>query len=208
MKIKLLFILLFVVGSASFVCAQSVMKFQEVKDVGDSKTVYFQIKGLGDDDAERQQLLDVLIEDANIIKGRIFTSGSFRTRCQLFLTHNITPGYIRSILQSYGYDFEFSSVTMDGKFLEQRDKQSFASMFYSPVKGFPVIAISGDKKDNSLNYQLEKETWIENNHRKYDKSKSKGTAEYPIIISQEQFDSFTEAKQEKILLQPDVFEIK
>ncbi|MDD2636145.1 MAG: hypothetical protein PHW82_11695 [Bacteroidales bacterium] len=208
MKSKILVCAVFFILPFSMIFAQAVMEFVDVKDADGLKTVYFQVKGLGEDDDARFELMTSLLADPNVEKGRIFTSSSFKTRCQLFLPYEIGPEYIRPILQSHGYDFEFSSVSLDGKLLVDKDARAARSEFYAPSENFPKYVRTGDKELDAENYRIAKEQWIENNNRKYKKQKTNGTAEYPIIISQEQFDSYTEDKQHKILSQPSVFKIK
>lgn len=208
MRLKSTLVCIAIIVFARLSYSQSVMEFQEVKNAGDLKTVYFQIKGLGDDEDSRSELLNNLLSDSNITKGRIFTSGALKTRCQLFVPKNIEPEYIRPILQSYGYDFEFSSVTLDGKLLADKGERIFTSMFYPPADDFPKFVKTGEKAKDIDRYRNSKEEWINSNNRKYNKQKLKGTAEFPIIIPQEQFDSFSEEKQMKILEQSEIFEIK
>ncbi len=208
MKCKILVFATFLIIPISVIFAQNVVEFVDVKDADGLKTVYFQIKGLGEDDAARTTLMTDLLADPNVVKGRIFTSSSFKTRCQLFLPYEIGPEYIRPILQSHGYDFEFSSVSIDGKLMVDKNARAARADFYSPTDDFPQCVSTGDKMLDAENYRIAKEQWIENNKRKYKKQKFNGTAKYPIIISQEQFDSYTESKQQKILAQPDIFKIK
>jgi len=208
MRLKLILVVFAVFVFVGLSYSQLVMEFQEVKNAGDLKTVYFQVEGLGEDEDARNTLLNELLSDANISKGRIFTSGFLKTRCQLFVPYNIEPEYIRPILQSQGYDFEFSSVTFNGELLVEKNQQTFTSMFYPPADDFPQYVKTGNKEQDGEDYRVMKEEWINSNSRKYNKQKSKGTAELPIVISQEQFDSYTEEKQMKILEQPEVFEIK
>lgn len=208
MKFRIFMFSAFLIIAFSNVIAQSKMEFVDVKDLGDSKTVYFQVKGLGEDDENRALLLNDLLTDPKVIDGRIFTSSSFKTRVQLFIPHDVEPEYIRPILQAHGYDFEFSSVSIDGQLLISKNAMAARSAFYSPAEDYPRYVKTGDKELDAENYRLAKEQWIENNKRKYKKQKSDGTAEYPIVITQEQFDSFTDEKKEKVISQPDVFEIR
>lgn len=208
MKLKVFVILVFFIVAFSYSFAQSKLEFVDVKDLGNSKTVYFQVKGLGEDDESRALLLNDLLSDPKVIDGRIFTSSSFKTRVQLFIPHDVEPEYIRPILQAHGYDFEFSSVSIDGQLLIRKDAMAARSIFHSPAEDYPQYVKTGDKELDAENYRLAKEQWIENNKRKYKKQKLDGTAEYPIVISQEQFDNFTDEKKEKVISHPDMFEIR
>lgn len=184
------------------------LEFRDVKIIKDNqKTVYFQIKGLGENENERNYLLEKLLSDPKIQDGRIFTSSTFKTRCQLFLDMDVEPEYIRKILVTNGYDFEFSSVSIDGKILESA-QNNILSPFYYPSKDFPKPLYTGDKMCDEEIYNQVKQEWINNNKKKYKKECQEGTAKIPIIISKEQFDSFTSEKQAKILSQPEIYVIK
>ncbi len=188
--------------------SQQVMEFTHAKITGDSKTVYFNVKGLSDDEAERATLMENLLKDQNILKGRIYTTSSNKSMCQLFLPISITPEYIRSILNTYGYDFDFTTVSIDGKLKDNSEASTFTSMFYSPTKDFPKMEDTGNKETDYENYRVVKEQWISENEKKYNKEKLQGTAEYPIIISKEVFDSYTVEKQQRLLAEPDKYIIK
>jgi len=190
------------------VFTQQVMEFTQVKMTGDSKTVYFNVKGLGDDEAERAALMDNLLKDENVIKGRIYTSSSGKTKCQLFLPVNITAGYIRSIINSYGYDYDFTTVSVDGKLKDAEDPETFVSVSYLPEKDFPQYVKTGDKQKDADDYRLAKEKWISENERKYKKERSQGTTEYPIIIQKEDFNKYSEEKKQRLLAEPDKYVIK
>ncbi len=188
--------------------AQSNLTFVEAKTLGDTKTVYFQIAGLDEDKSDRDELLNYLTSDPNILKGEIFTSSANKTRCQLFLPTHIEAEYIRSLLQSNGYDFEFTSVSVNGKLSKEKTSSSFVSKHYLPAKDFPTPQKTNNKENDDLQYKLAKEQWIDSNRRKYKKARKNGTAEYPIIISREQFNSFTDEKKNKILENSEMFEIR
>jgi hypothetical protein len=136
MKRNYLFLLLIIISISTSVIAQQDMEFVDGKDMGDSKTVYFQIRGLDEDGAERSILLGALLSDQNITDGRIFTSSTKKTRCQLFLSHNVQPTYVRAILMEYGYDFEFTSVSKNGHTIADDSNTAFTSISYSPFDNF------------------------------------------------------------------------
>jgi len=208
MKRNYLFLLLIIVSISTRVIAQQSMEFVDGKSMGDTKTVYFQIRGLDEDGAERSILLNAFLSDQNIIDGRIFTSSAMKTRCQLFLPLNVKPEYIRAILMEYGYDFEFSSVSKNGHTVSQDSNTAFTSIAYSPFDDFPNFKSTGDDENDVEIYRQEKEVWVSDNERKYKKERNKGTVEYQIVVSQSDFDNFTDEKKTKILAQQDVFVIK
>jgi len=208
MRNSLLFFAICMLYFPSIIFAQS-LEFTEVKTIGDNKTVYFHIKGLDDDEAARSELLEQLLSDENVKGARIFTSSSLKTRCQLYLPLNITPEYIRPILINNGYDFDFSTVSIDGKMVNEIDKsESYVSQFNSPAEGFPTLIYTGDKEGDYEQYRISKEQWIAENQKKYEKQRNNGTATYPIVISKSDFNKFTDEKKQKILAEPDKYVIK
>jgi hypothetical protein len=208
MKLKLILIVICVISITNSILAQQELKFTQMKNLGDSKTVYFHIKGLGEDETARQDLVNDLLLDGNIPSARIFTSSSNKTRCQIIMTADLKPEYIREILLSRGYDFDFTTVSRDGVLLESTDPNTFTAMFYSPDKDFPKLNSTGNKEADYEAYKLEKEQWVQNNERKYSKQRSDGTAKYPIEISKADFEKFTEAKKQSILSKPKIYIVK
>lgn len=207
MKNRYFFFVMVLFYIPSGVFSQS-LEFTEAKIMGDLKTVYFYISGLDEDEADRAILLEQLTNDANIYSGRIFTSSSFKTRCQLNLPVSITPEYIRPILLNNGYDFDFSTISVDGKLNIEKKPDSYVSKFQSPFEGFPTMIYTGDKEKDYEQYRLAKEQWLAANQKKYDKQKTNGTAQYPIVVSKSDFDRFTDTKKQMILAEPEKFVIK
>jgi len=206
MRIIFLFIATLLITNA-FVYSQKLV-FEEAKVQGDIQKVYFQIKGLDEDESDRNLLMTKLLSDPNVYDGSIFTSSSDKTRCQLIIPKDIQPQYIRAILNENGYDFEFSSVSIDGKFYETAENNPINSRFYYPDKSFPKTTLTGNKDVDKEAYLSAKEQWVQSNSKKYNRQKASGTAEFPIIISQEQFESFTAEKKERILAEPNKYQIK
>lgn len=207
MKAKLWIVIILMTFAYSGI-AQQVMEFTQSKNTGENKTVYFHIKGLEEDEEARASLLNEMLKDGNIISGRIFTSSTFKTRCQLLIPQNIKPEYIRNILLSNGYDFDFTTVSVDGELKSDFQPESHFSLFYAPSEGFPLMQNTGNKLNDRENYLIAKEKWIAENQRQYNKQKSKGTAEFPIIIDKKVFDSYTVEKQQRLLAEPDKYIIK
>ncbi|MDD3688252.1 MAG: hypothetical protein PHE56_16005 [Bacteroidales bacterium] len=207
MKAKLWIVIILMMFAYSGI-AQQVMEFTQSKNTGDNKTVYFHIKGLEEDEEARTSLLNEFLKDENIISGRIFTSSTFKTRCQLLIPQNIKPEYIRNILLANGYDFDFTTISVNGVLKSDMQPETHISLFYSPAEGFPVMQSTGDKLKDREDYTVSKEKWVAENQRQYNKQKSKGTAEFPIVIEKKVFDSYTVEKQERLLAEPDKYIIK
>lgn len=207
MKAKLWIVIILMTFAYSGI-AQQVMEFTQSKNTGENKTVYFHIKGLDEDEEARTSLLNELLKDANIISGRIFTSSSSKTRCQLILPNNVTPEYIREILLSHGYDYEFTTVSVNGELKVDTNPETHVSKYTAPAEDFPCVEKTGDKQKDSDNYTLAKDKWILENKKEYKKQTSRGTAEYPIIIKKEVFESYSAEKQQRLIAEPDKYIIK
>lgn len=188
--------------------SQEVMEFTQFKFYENNKTVYFHIKGLGEDEEARSALLEDMLKDENVVSGRIFTSSSFKTRVQLNISNNITPEYLRQIINAHGYDYDFTTISVNGELKEYDNPEVYGSVFSSPTQDFPKKKSTGDSAKDEENYNVAKEKWIAENQKKYKKDKSKGTAQFPIVIKQEEFRNCTPEKQRLLLAEPDKYIIK
>jgi len=197
---------MFIKASACY--SQQNMKFTEAKFTNEGKTVYFHISGLGEDEDERQALLSDILKDPAIISGRIFTSVENKTRCQLYLPIEIEPEYIRSFLQAKGYDYDFSTISVNGEIQNTNKLQFFASPYKRASKNFEPYKSTGDKIKDAKNYAIAKEQWVMKNQKKYKKEIQNGTATFPIVISKEEFYNYTPEKQKRLLAEPKKYIIK
>lgn len=197
---------MFIKASACY--SQQNMKFTEAKFTNEGKTVYFHISGLGEDEDERQALLSDMLKDPAIISGRIFTSVENKTRCQLYLPIEIEPEYIRSFLQAKGYDYDFSTISVNGEIQNTNKLQFFASPYKRASKNFEPYKSTGDKIKDAENYAIAKEQWVMKNQKKYKKEIQNGTATFPIVISKEEFYNYTPEKQKRLLAEPDKYIIE
>jgi hypothetical protein len=197
---------MFIKASACY--SQQNMKFTEAKFTNEGKTVYFHISGLGEDEDERQALLSDMLKDPAIISGRIFTSVENKTRCQLYLPIEIEPEYIRSFLQAKGYDYDFSTISVNGEIQNTNKLQFFASPYKRASKNFEPYKSTGDKIKDAENYAIAKEQWVMKNQKKYKKEIQNGTATFPIVISKEEFYNYTPEKQKRLLAEPKKYIIK
>jgi hypothetical protein len=197
---------MFIKASACY--SQQNMKFTEAKFTNEGKTVYFHISGLGEDEDERQALLSDILKDPAIISGRIFTSVENKTRCQLYLPIEIEPEYIRSFLQAKGYDYDFSTISVNGEIQNTNKLQFFASPYKRASKNFEPYKSTGDKIKDAENYAIAKEQWVMKNQKKYKKEIQNGTATFPIVISKEEFYNYTPEKQKRLLAEPDKYIIE
>ncbi|HOE39123.1 MAG TPA: hypothetical protein PLG05_07750 [Bacteroidales bacterium] len=188
--------------------SQQNMEFTEMKFTNEGKTVYFHISGLGEDEDDRQTLLNDMLKDPAIKSGRIFISVEFKTRCQLYLSIEIGPEYIRNFLQAKGYDYDFSTISVNGEIKNSKGQQTFASPYKRASKNFDPYKTTGDKIKDAENYAIAKEKWVMNNQKKYKKEIQNGTAKFPIVISKDEFNNYTPEKQKRLLAEPKKYIIK
>jgi hypothetical protein len=208
MKLSLLSLICVLICTPVYLFSQQNMEFTHAKIIGDNKTVYFNVKGLGEDDADRAVLLESLLQDDNILDGRIYTSSSLKTKCQLTVRMNISPEYIRPMLNSFGYDYDFTTVSVNGAVRESTEAEIFRAEFSTPQEGFPLMQYTGNKEQDEENYRIAKDQWISENEKKYNKQKSNGTAVYPIVISKDDFNNYSDEKKASLLAEPDKYIIK
>ncbi|MEA1875156.1 MAG: hypothetical protein U9N51_12140 [Bacteroidota bacterium] len=169
--IKRMLILSFVLFAASQLIAQeSNLKFTLSKTLGEQKTVYFHIKGFQDNEMS-EVLLERLLQDPLIYKGRIFKTPKLQDRCQLHMAHEIDAAYVLSILKEFNLDYEYTTVSRNGHLETNRAKHqsSPGATKSSPVliDGFPEYEDTGNPELDKKNYQIKKRKWVEENPEKY-----------------------------------------
>jgi hypothetical protein len=181
--------------------------FNHFKILGDRNVVYFRISNLYDDEAEQDQVLELLLSDKLIKDGSIYTFDRSLATCQLEIEPFVSVNYIRSILQSGGYDIDLTSVTNKNPSKPEGIYNSEAYSFFESFNGYKDY---DPNKSGSLtaedHYAKEKEAWVKENPAEYQKAKQKnGTS---VIVIRKDFESFTAEKKQRILSQPEVFIIE
>ena len=146
------------------------LRFTLSKNLGEQKTVYFHIKGIQDSDMP-DILLERLLSDPLIYDGRIYKTPKLQDRCQLYMSHEIDAAYIRSILQEYNLDFEYTTVSRNGH-LETAHAKSSSKPGATPpspvlMDGFPQYKDTGNPEVDQQNYSNAKQKWIEENPEAY-----------------------------------------
>lgn len=169
------------------------------------KVVYFNIKGLDANEDERTQVQTSLANIKNVSTVRIYTSSLGKTMCQMYMTDDIKPEIILEVLKQYNYDFDYTTVAVNGVLKDRYKPETYTSN-KTNINKKHAIPHSTDLSDSQ--YQDSKAQWIEQNQKVYNKELNRGTAKFPIIISKQSFNSFTPEKQQRILSQPKKYKVK
>jgi hypothetical protein len=140
-----------------------VLEFTQKKDVGSEQVVYFDVVGISDQEMANE-ILEVLLNDENIRKGRYFISSQGRDRYQLYVKYNLSPDYILSFLQSFNVDFDYCTVSRNGyvepdntKFDSNNINTQRTSINYP---GFPIFKDTGNPLEDEKRYCEEKDKWV------------------------------------------------
>ena len=162
-KLVLLFIIcgLFVTNLLS---QEGKLEFTQMKVTNDGYTVYFHVDNLADE-AQGNQVLKELLKDENIYSGRYFKSNQGKDRFQLYINEFVSAEYIRNILLSQDVDYEFSTITVDGNYINGYSKTFEEGLKGSPKiyitsLGFPKYEYTGNKEEDDINYRNAKDEWI------------------------------------------------
>lgn len=173
MKNLVLFVCLIGLFTNSVYSQNEKLEFTHIKPINKGFTVYFHVAGITDE-AQANEILDDFLADNNISWGRHFISIEGKHRYQLNINEFVTPEYIRKILNVYGTDFDFSTVSVDGKILNKstspikKDSQQ-SERIKVEAPNFPEYKSTGNKIEDDENYRTEKEKWINENPEEYNK---------------------------------------
>ncbi|MDD3859888.1 MAG: hypothetical protein PHW83_06800 [Bacteroidales bacterium] len=147
------------------------LDFNQKKISGEGFTVYFEVVGINDE-AHALSILDDLIKDNNIEKGRYFISSTGKDRYQLYINDKVNPEYVREIIQLHDVDFDFTTISIDGVTQENDiniDIKKGSEKININAPGFPEYQITGVKEVDDNNYKNSKEQWIDENPEEYEK---------------------------------------
>ncbi len=169
--IKRMLILSFVLFVASQLTAQeNTLRFTQSKNLGEQKTVYFHIKGIQDNEMS-DVLLERLLQDPLIYKGRMFKTPKLQDRCQLHMAHEIDAAYVLSIVREFNLDYEYTTVSRNGHLESSQAKHQTNPGGTNPspvlIDGFPEYEDTGDAEVDRRNYQKTKQKWVEENPEAY-----------------------------------------
>ncbi len=148
------------------------LEFTRIKPTDAGFTVYFNVSGLKDE-AHAEAILQELLNDPGVYDGSFFESVDGQDRFHIYIYPEITAEYIRSIIKNHGIDYNFSTVSINGR-LPNRDKGVSVSSMKSetiPVnmEGFPQYINTGNAEEDAENYRVKKQKWIDENPEKYEK---------------------------------------
>jgi hypothetical protein len=181
--------------------------FNHYKSMGEKNLVYFNIENLNNDKEEQDRVLELLLSDNLIIDGNIYSVDQKSATCQLEVDYNVTVDYIRSILQSAGYDIDLTSVTPKNP---SKPAGIYNAERYSFFSGFDGFKDYDPNKQGSLSatdhYAKEKDKWVKENSAAYEEAKKQnGTS---IVVRRKDFESFTAEKRQHMLSHPEMFIIE
>lgn len=167
LKRFLSFSILFLIG-LNLLAQNEVLRFTLSKNLGEQKTVYFHIKGIVDNE-QADKLLDRFLLDPLIYDGRIYETPTNQDRCQLYMDHEIDAVYVRSILQEFNLDYEYTTVSRNGQMETSYSLES--SLQETPktvvADGFPEYFDTGNPEADKADYARRKKKWVEENPDKY-----------------------------------------
>lgn len=171
---KLIALSIVVCISIGILCAQEgKLEFTQIKPTNDGYTVYFHVKGIKDE-SHAQEILEDLLNDNNILRGRYFKSIEGKDRYQLYINEFVTAEYIREILKTHGTDYDFSTVSIDGIAPNKTPRKNPNEFPESPrvkldIEDFPEYKSTGNKVEDDEKYRSEKDKWINEHPEEYEK---------------------------------------
>lgn len=168
MKRNLIFTAAIVLMSISVFAQQEKLEFTQKKIADEGFTVYFHVVNL-EDATHANTILEELLNDNNIYGGRYFKSGTGNDRFQIYINEIVSAEYVRNILLTYGVDYEFTCVSIDGNLEELSNGYNGSTKTYVSSMGFPKYERSGNKEGDDINYRNEKDQWINENPEEYNK---------------------------------------
>jgi hypothetical protein len=205
--LRFLPVVVFIAITANLFSQTEDYMFNHSKSVGDRNVVYFKISGLSDDKEEQDRVLSILLEDSQVLDGNIYSVDGQLPTCQLEVFPSVNVPYVRTILQSVGYDIDLISlVRRDNRTAPGVYSTEFYpfSEFFDGYKNYdPNIAGAPSSEEH---YASEKDKWVKENPEEYQKAKkSSGTT---VIVKKKDLDTFTTEKRNHILSHPEIFIIE
>ncbi|PLX07633.1 MAG: hypothetical protein C0596_10245 [Marinilabiliales bacterium] len=182
--------------------------FYQTKSVEDRTVVYFKITDVPNDSDEQNRILGALLSDSYITDGDIYIDDekTGETVCKLEIKPMVGVDYVRTIIQSVGYDIDLSSVSVPS----EKPKGIYNVERYSFFDGFDGYKGYDINEDNGLSseeyYQKNKEEWINDNPEKYQEAKQQNGE--TVIVKRKDLEFFKEEKRNYILSHPEIFIIE
>ncbi len=182
-------------------------QFNHFKSLGGNNVVYIKIADLSNDEDEQLKVLSVLLSDENIYDGQIYSNEQANPTCQIEVSHLVNVSYVRSLLQSVGYDIDLTSVASNQN---GKPKGVYSSKRYYFMEGFdgmkgydPNVTNAGSSEDY---YAKSKEDYIKQNHEEYEKAKAANATQ--VIVTKKDLEFFKEEKRQHILSHPEIYIIQ
>ena len=203
-----------IIGLVTLSClsfAQDNLEFTQKKSNGNSKSIYFQVEGLVNDE-QADAVVNDLLDEPNITFARYFISGKGKDRFQIHCNSTLTAEYVREILLAHNLDYDFSTISRNG-IIEDKNPNANAGNNESlrndiETIGFPKYNNTGNKQDDDAKFSVKKRKWIEENPNEYQEMLNQLDTNSKTEISKEEFENFSEEKQNEITNNPDKYIIK
>ena len=208
MKILRLFVFAMLMVFANFLVGQTQeYQFNHFKTLGENNIVYIKIAKLSNDVDEHDRVLTLLLSDENISDGQIYVYDDGNPTCQLEVNSYVSVAYLRSLLQSAGYDVDLESILSNNpkkpSGIFDSDSFSFFDGF-DGMKGYnPNNPDSGSAEDY---YSKSKEDYIKQNPEAYAKAKAANGTQ--VVVTRKDLEFFKEEKRQHILSHPEIYIIK
>ena len=90
--------------------ATDIFEFIKFEEKENSKIVYFTIQGITDE-VHKKSISNKMLSDENIINFKI----SENNKCEVTVNNNVSADYIRKILLSEGFDYNYKTVKINNK---------------------------------------------------------------------------------------------
>ena len=90
--------------------ATDIIEFIKFEEKENSKIVYFTIQGITDE-VHKKSISNKMLSDENIINFKI----SENNKCEVTVNNNVSADYIRKILLSEGFDYNYKTVKINNK---------------------------------------------------------------------------------------------
>ncbi len=203
-----LFVFAILLVFANFLVAQEQeYQFNHYKSLGESNVIYIKIANLSNDEDEQSRVLGLLLNDSNIIDGQIYSSDDGNPTCQLEVNEKISVVYLRSILQSAGYDIDLNSIASNQNEKPQGIYYSERVSFFDGFEGWKGYDINDPDAENSEDYyKRNKDKWIKQNPESYEKAKVENGTQ--VVVKRKDLEFFKEEKRQHILNHPEIFIIE
>jgi len=167
---KKIALLIFISGmfSVTLFSQEGKLEFIQKKATDNGYTVYFHVVDIEDSD-HIDSILEELLNDNNIYKGRHFISGTGKDRFQLYINEIVSAEYVRNILLSQNVDYEYTCVSVDGNVESSPNSYSGSVKRHINSNGFPRYIKTGNQETDDKKYKNSKDQWINENPEEYNK---------------------------------------